>query len=802
MGAQRKWIFYFGYPPGQTLLIIFLSTKRREVQFIKVLCTRIGETFIGRWVMTSKLKYMNKCAITGLMAFLCIGHAFAQTNATDTVQQRELKEIKISTQRSTIGRLQDLSNGYLWSGKKSEVIQMEGLDANVAERVPRQILAKIPGVFVYDMDGSGNQMNFSTRGLDPHRSWEYNIRANGVITNSDMYGYPASHFNLPMEAVERIELVRGTGALQYGAQFGGMLNYVVKRPDTTQKFNLESINSVGSFGLLSTYNAIGGQVGKLEYYAFYNKRVSDGYRDNAAADFEAQGVVLRYKFSERLALRSEFMRSNYLYQLPGPLTDAMFKANPRQSTRARSFYSPEIYVPSLHAEWKISPRTRLNWTLSAVLGNRRSVLFDRAANIPDTINRNTLQYNGRQVDNDNFNSYTTELRLLQEYSLLGHTSHLLAGIQYINNDLHRQQQGKGSTGSDFDMSISPGGWGRDMHLKTENIAFFAENKFQLTPRFSLSPGIRVESGASNMLGNISYLPPLEVQNTIKHEFPLLGLNAQYNINEVQNLYAGWSQAYRPVIFKDIIPGNFYERADKNLKNAYGYNAELGWRGASKGFRWDVGAFTMLYNNRLGNITQYSGELDTLILFRTNIGNSRTNGLELFLEYGLNVSSNFSVSVFTSTSYFDATYLGDSIRFSAKENRSIKGKRVESTPQWISRNGLNLKYKTLSMSLLYSYTAQSYADPLNTEIPNASSTVGLVPAYGLLDLNGSYRHKNLTFRLSINNIANKQYFTKRPTFYPGPGIWPSDGRSMVLSVGFNFNGGAGPRMDYRNGGGRY
>jgi len=38
-----------------------------------------------------------------------------------------------------------------------------------------------------------------------------------------MYGYPASHFGLPMEAVERIELVRGTGALQYGAQFGGML---------------------------------------------------------------------------------------------------------------------------------------------------------------------------------------------------------------------------------------------------------------------------------------------------------------------------------------------------------------------------------------------------------------------------------------------------------------------------------------------------------------------------------------------------------------------------------------------------
>jgi len=492
------------------------------------------------------------------------------------------------------------------------------------------------------------------------------------------------------------------------------------------------------------------------------------------------------------------MRSNYLVQLPGPLTDAMFAANPRQSTRSRNYYNPEIVIPSLSAEWNISEKTHLTWTVSSVLGNRRSVLYDRAATIPDTINKSTLQYNGRQVDNDNFNSYTTELRLLQGYSLLGETSHLLLGVQYINNDLHRQQQGKGTTGTDFDMSVTTAGWGRDMHLKTQNIALFAENKFQLMPRLSVSPGIRFESGKSRMLGEISYLPALEVQNTIKHEFPLLGLNTEYTISKNQNLYAGWSQAYRPVIFKDIIPGNFYERADKNLKDAYGYSAEIGWRGAANGLKWDVGAFTMLYKNRLGSITEFSGELDTLILYRTNIGDSRTNGLELFLEYGFKITQDLSASIFTSTSYFDAKYLGDSVRYSAKENRSIKGKRVESTPQWISRNGLNLKYKTLSMSLLYSYTAESFADPLNTEAPNATGAVGIVPAYGILDLNATYRVNNLVFRMALNNLTDEHYFTKRPTFYPGPGIWSSDGRSVVLTVGIKLGSNRGPEL---NAGGR-
>ena len=90
------------------------------------------------------------------------------------------------------------------------------------------MFAKVPGVFVYDMDGSGNQLNISTRGLDPHRSWEFNIRQNSVVINSDMYGYPASHYSAPMESFEKIELVRGTGSLQYGGQFGGMINYVTK----------------------------------------------------------------------------------------------------------------------------------------------------------------------------------------------------------------------------------------------------------------------------------------------------------------------------------------------------------------------------------------------------------------------------------------------------------------------------------------------------------------------------------------------------------------------------------------------
>lgn len=714
-----------------------------------------------------------------LFGFLvCLVQSKAQITA-DSIRTQSLQEAKVAGRKSTIERLPGIQNGYLWAGKKNEVINVQSMDVNITERTPRQIFAKVPGVFVYDMDGSGNQINISTRGLDPHRGWEFNIRANNIITNSDIYGYPASHFTIPMEAIEKIEMVRGTGALQYGAQFGGMLNYSFRKPDTTRTFGLESVNAVGSFGTVSTFNSVGGKVGKLQYYAYFNKRVSDAYRDNSSTKFDAEGVVLNYAATPHLNLNATLARSNYVFQLPGQLNDSMFQENPRQASRSRNYYSPKIYVPSVTADWKISPHTHLKWTISAVLGSRSSVMFDKPVTTIDKIDPTTLQYANRQVDIDRFNSYTTELRLLHEYHFLHNMSALSAGVQYINNDLHRRQLGKGTTGSDYDLSLVTPGFGRDMHLKSQNVAVFVENKFQLLPYLSITPGIRVENGASNLTGKINYYNSDSLQTEIKHKYPLLGINGELQLGAGQNLYAGWSQAYRPVIFKDIIPASIYEYTDKNLKDAFGYNLEIGYRGSAGHFRWDLSLFELQYNNRLGSIA--IEENGKVTIFRTNIGDSRTRGVEIFGEYTIYPTQHLRINLFSSSSFFDAQYVRGQLR-SGNENKSLIGKKLEGVPDWISRNGLNVKYKSFSGSVLYSYTGASFADPLNTEKPSASGAIGKVPAYGLLDLNFTWvASSRLTLRFNLNNALDKQYFTKRPTFYPGVGIWPSDGRSMNVSV---------------------
>ncbi len=717
----------------------------------------------------------QKISIRGMLTACLLFSVFcvrAQT-AEDTTA-RKLGEVVIKSFIKTDKEsLSDVHQNLIVAGKKNEVILVQNLNANLAEKTGRQIFAKIPGAFVYDMDGSGNQVNLATRGLDPHRSWEYNVRQNGIMTNSDIYGYPASHYSPPMESIRKIELIRGTSSLQYGAQFGGMINYITKTADSTKPISFESINSTGSYGLFSSYNAIGGRLGKWQYYAYYHKRISEGYRKNARSDAEGQFFSLQYLASPRFSVKAEVGRSTYRFRIPGPLTDAMFEADPRQSTRSGNYFNPDIFVPSVSFDWKAGQNTRLSWVTSAILGHRSSVQYIALANLPDDPTKN------RQVDIDGFNSYTSELKLVQNYQIGQVKSVLATGVRYIHNRLHRRQQGKGTTGTLFDLSTT-GAWGRDLQYETGNVALFAENLFYITPRLKVSPSFRIESGRTDMTGTISYYDPVKLPTSIKHSFPLFGATAQYQLQQSLELYAGWAQAYRPVLFSDIIPPTALDRTNPDLKDAYGSNAEIGIRGRTERLNFDLTYFQIDYRNRIGSVVLPDASTGQNYVYKTNTGTSVTKGLEIFGEYALYSGNNGQVSLFTSTSYFDASYTKGTVVVSG-ENKSIVGNKLETVPQWISRSGLNIQYRKFSASLQYSYVAKSFSDALNTGTPSADGAKGIVPAYSLIDLNTSIGiAKNYIFKLGINNLTNTQYFTKRPTGYPGVGVWSSDGRSIVGS----------------------
>jgi len=722
--------------------------------------------------------------IANIFAILLLSYSSYSQIIQDSLKSIELNEFIIHSIRENnlIKKLPLINNTYIINGVKNNVIQIDNQTTNFSDKIGRQIFAKIPGTFVYDMDGSGNQINISNRGLDAHRSWEFNIRQNGVMINSDIYGYPASHYSAPLESIDRIELVKGTASLQYGAEFGGMINFITKSADTTKRVGFESINTLASYGVASTYNALGGKIGKLTYYGYFFNRTSDGYRKNSNSKSNAQFASLNYAINSKLNIRAELGRSTYIYQIPGPLTDSMFAANPRMSTRSRNYFSPEIYVPSINLSYNLSKDFKLNWIISGVFGTRNSVLFDAFANVQDIIDPATNQFKNRIVDIDRFNSKTSELRLLKNYTIGNLKNTVTLGIRYFNNDLNRRQRGKGTTGSDYDLSII-GDWGRNLHFKSQSIAVALENLVYLSNDFTISAGIRYEKGSSKMTGTILNLDPANIPNTIQHSVPVLGINAKYKLKNI-DLYAGFSQAYRPVLFKDIIPGSILEVANKDLKNAYGYNAEIGINGKiSDHFKYEFTGFLMQYNNRLGNYV--INENGQNLIYKTNIGNSQTTGLEALLEWNIKIMNNLHITFFTSNSLMKGVYQNAAIA-NGTSNIDISGNELESVPHIISRNGITLYYNSYVLSILGSYVAQTFSDPTNVTVPTSNGAKGLVPSYFIADLNFAAKlTKNIRAKFGINNLANLSYFTKRPLFYPGPGIWPSDGRSLSFSLETKF-----------------
>ena len=221
-----------------------------------------------------------------------------------------------------------------------------------------------------------------------------------------------------------------------------------------------------------------------------------------------------------------------------PLNDSMFsRQSPPGQPPAELFQSR--HSRAVHHPWRGKPPAdQHSVDQFCCIGKKTAYSSTNRSALLDSINPLTHQYNNCQVDIDQFNSYTTELRLLQEYRLAHHTSRLVAGLQYMNNDLHRMQLGKGSTGSDYDLSLVDPQWGRNVHLKTNNLALFIENQFQLGTRLAINLGGGLNPAHEHVRTD-RLLPGQCLPVSIDHRFPLLGIGASYKaIRQTIEWYGG------------------------------------------------------------------------------------------------------------------------------------------------------------------------------------------------------------------------------------------------------------------------
>ena len=717
--------------------------------------------------------------------------------------QTTLKEVVVAAPQSTFGqtRLREVEGTAIFAAKKSEVIVPDNLVANLATNNARQVYARVPGLNIWENDGGGLQLSIGGRGLDPNRTSNFNVRQNNYDISADALGYPESYYTPPTEAVQRIQLVRGAASLQYGTQFGGLLNFEMRRPEANRKAAVTSRQTVGSFGFFNSFNSVSGTVGKLSYYTFAQYKRGDGWRPNSPYASKTAYADVRYQFTENLKVGAQVTHMDYLAQQPGGLSDKQFRQDARQSNRERNWFAVDWNLFNLNADWKLSGKSNVNLTAFGLVATRQSLGF-RINQVERPDNDGIV----RDLIDGRFRNYGLEARFLTRYQLAGHDGVLLLGTRYYRGTTH-SRQGFGPVGRGADFSfVEPGPLVRtspadnfsDYRFPNHNAAAFAENIFYLTDQLSLTPGLRYEyirtraDGTFGVLDrdlarNISGVRRFAEQRVSARGFVLGGVGLSYRPREEREFYANVSQNYRSITFSDMQIVNPSAVIDPNLQDERGFSADLGARGETPGvLTYDVSLFALNYANRIGEI-QLTDDFDRVLRKRLNAGRALIVGVEAYGEVELlhlrgapaagTPAGPWQWSAFGNVALIRSRYVTSQIT-------GVQGNQVEFVPAVNLKAGTRAGYGPLKASLQFLYLSDQFSDAtnINADRVEASAVTGPIPAYRILDASLAWERRWLKLEASVNNLADARYFTRRATGYPGPGILPSDGRSYFLTVG--------------------
>ena len=705
-----------------------------------------------------------------------------------------LDEIEIIARNEKVFSLERLSaveGTSIFEGKKSEVILVDQSMANLASNNSRQIFSQVAGLNIYQNDDAGLQLNIGGRGLDPNRTSNFNTRQNGYDISADVLGYPESYYTPPAEAIKNIQIVRGAASLQYGTQFGGLVNFIIKEPKLNQNQEIVIRNSFGSNNLFTNFTSFKGSSGKFRFYSYFNFKQGDGFRKNSF--FNSKNFFLKtiYDFSKKSKLSFELTYFTYLTQQAGGLNDTMFALDPFQSNRKRNWFSVDWLLYNLTFNHNFSPNKSFSINLFGLNAKRYALGF--RVNRVDQIDSN----GPRDLIYGDFKNMGLETKFLNNYKLFQKESIFVLGskLYFANNE---SQQGPGSDISDADFHFYNDefpNYNNQSSYKypNKNISIFGENIIKISNKISVTPGFRLEYINTKANGNFERIIQDAALNVIHHDtiyenrknerlFLLTGLGLTYDINKETEAYSNFSQNYRSVTFADISTVNPAYSIDPEISDENGYTFDLGLRGNfDNNVNFDASFFHLAYNNRIGFVQKLFDD-GNVKAYRTNTGDAKIYGLESLIDLNLKkivgMNSKYIFNTFFNFSIIQSEY-------TSSNEPGVEGNEVEFVPKYNFKYGLKFGYKNFTSYLQYSYLSRQFSDSSNSIESNLSGVIGEIPAYDILDISLNYKLGRFKFESGVNNLLNNYYFTRRATGYPGPGIIPSPPRNYYFTLQYKF-----------------
>ena len=645
----------------------------------------------------------------------------------------------------------------IYAGKRTAVIEMKALPQVVSNNY-RQAFALTPGLLV--AEESTPLVSIGYRGIgSPDRAQFIQTLQDGIPISADPIGYPEAYWTPQLESVNRMEFLRGGSGLMYGPQPAGALNYITAMPRTDRAFGFQQNFTAGSYGLISTYTAADGTVGKWGYHLSFGHRQSDGFRQSNS-DFRTDGGRLKLVYQASDDTRWIFGFDGYRQENgePGGLTSAAFTSNKSLTTRPNDRFTLDRYALSAELQHKFSSRTELSvktWGAYYDRWSRRQAL----GALPSAFGATPIGATAA-IEHQRFFNFGIEPRIRHDYEAWGGQHTLTGGLHLFLSHSPRQDKITANP------TENDGNVLRDAQRDVIYGSAFVENKFTFG-RLTITPSFRMELVNQNLTLQNFGAPVIESNNSKLDAQPLFGLGFAYDIGNQSAVYANISQSYRPTTFgQSLIPvaGGSANDAAPGL----GWHFEVGVRGTPRSwFTYDTAFFLVDLDNKFGT----AGTALTSVGRSINYGWDAAFQLDAIGAWDAAFGTHHSKLLGSLNIYANASIL---------EARLTGGANNGGTPQfappYLIRTGLIYSRQSgLKVSFLGTLMARhSASDTFNANFD--------IPAYTSWDLTAEVPvTKNLTLLAGLNNVFDKQYYSR----VTANGIDPGYSRNFYVGGKVNF-----------------
>jgi iron complex outermembrane receptor protein len=207
----------------------------------------------------------------------------------------------------------------------------------------QDVLSKAEGVTCSDQQGFGlgSDSTVNLRGVVNSARTNALVLVDGIrqnrITGDDVHWQA-----IPLDDIERIEILRGGGGVTYGeGALAGVINIVMKRAGRT-RLDTQHSAEVGSYGWQKYYTGVRGRMEPFGYGLGYTRRLVDGYRESSSSRNSTVTTHAEWTLSPLAAAGFHLLHSEDVTGFPGLLTAAQTQQRRRQTNPFHGVNSTEI----------------------------------------------------------------------------------------------------------------------------------------------------------------------------------------------------------------------------------------------------------------------------------------------------------------------------------------------------------------------------------------------------------------------------------------------------------------------------